>query len=163
MLGWLKWFFISSSVNIFSPFSPFLSTCPTNITNSCLFLASYLTLIRLWRLPHLGHVFRCKFFSFILLKLCEETTTVEINTRKWKSKREENIWKYKNRYKREVRDKLCTDGLVLVWRRERNTDFCWFIWPKTIIWMIELPGLEFYRAHIYWYLSHLLWANRVSP
>ena len=35
----------------------------------------------------MGHVFVCKVFSFIVLKLGEETTFGEINTRKSKSKR----------------------------------------------------------------------------
>lgn len=52
--------------------------------------------------------------------------------------------------KSKVRDEIWTDGLVLVWQWEREADFCWFIWSKKIIWVVELRGLELYRAHIYW-------------
>lgn len=52
--------------------------------------------------------------------------------------------------KSKVRDEIWTGGLVLVWQWERETDFCWFILSKKIIWVVELHGLELYRAHVYW-------------
>lgn len=90
--------FITVNINLIFPFLflvPVLLISP----DFCLFLAFYYPCYTPWRLLHLGHVFRCKFSSFISIELCEETTG-QINTWISKSKREENTWKYRNTYKK---------------------------------------------------------------
>lgn len=86
MLGWLNSPCLFTTVNINLLF---LFLLPVQLISLNPLYIPYLlfpTYQTLWRLQHLGHVFRWKFSSFILLELCGET---KINTGKSKPQREE--------------------------------------------------------------------------